>query len=138
LKFVKLILFITPLVFVTSCEKFDIFFQKKIVLECQSLPTFIEIFTLENNSFDVSGDFIHDVSDKNKEITDSEFKLEFKNTNRKDFQDGRYQISKITINRYTGNYKRELINFFPNSKTEKQSETYYRDGFCKVLNEKKF
>jgi len=70
-------------------------------------------------------------------LTDSEVIVNWKD-NDNSFNDSRFQIWTMNVNRYTGNYKSTLINYFPNSSKEKESEPHIANGSCQSFKEKKF
>ena len=70
-------------------------------------------------------------------LTESEVIVNWKD-NDNYFKDGRYQIRTMNVNRYTGKFKVTLVNYFPNSSEEKESEPHITNGNCQSFNEKKF
>jgi hypothetical protein len=81
--------------------------------------------------------FIDELEYAKYKLTDSEVIVNWKD-NDNSFNDSRYQIWTMNVNRYTGKYKLTLVNYFPNSSDEKESEPHIINGSCQSFNEKKF
>ena len=134
------IIFIFPLLLIFGCNQKS---EKKeaveIHLSCESdsqvrIETQIDI---SNDILKIEHPFLEKLEYAKYQVNASEIIINWKDGDIH-FKDGRYQIRTMNINRYTGRYKEKLVNYFPNSSEEKESDPHYTNGSCQSFNEKKF
>ena len=96
----------------------------------------ITIITKNNNSIYLESDpDYHNFLDKKIDITEAAYKISWKGESK--ILGGRYNITKMDINRVTGNYTLVYTNYFPDFKDEKPGGPYTEYGVCDKIVDKK-